>query len=310
MLAENKSGLTLGRVIRVSGQLCLVEIDDQINQYKIRGRLKTGQRTFNTPIVAGDMVDVKLQDNPEHGVIERVRNRKSHFTRAASGRKGLDQVILANIDKLLIVVSIKQPNFNSGFIDRAIVSAHSGRIKPIIIVNKIDLIDSETLKKVIKCYTELDYPVYCTSAKENIGIGDVINELKGLATAVVGQSGVGKSSLLNRVNPELGLRTNEIMVRHDRGRHTTTAIQLFPLDDGGYLADTPGIKQLQVSGIDRSSLFRYFSEMEPLSDECKFRDCSHLNEPGCAIIFAVKNGLISQNRYTSYVRIMEDLSNE
>ena len=310
MLPENRSDCFVGRVLRVSGQLCLVEINGKICQYKIRGRLKSGQRSFNSPVVAGDWVDVKINGKREEGVIEQVRQRKSHFTRAPSGKKSFDQVILANVDQLLIVVSIRQPQFKTGFLDRAIVSAHRGNIDPRIVINKIDLIDNESLKKETNLYKDLNYPVHYTSVKNNTGIDNIVDKLKGTVTAVVGQSGVGKSSLLNRIDPKLNLKTAEIMVQHDRGRHTTTASQLFPFDKDTYIADTPGVKQLQLSGIERNRLAFYFPEMRPLEGKCRFRDCSHLNEPDCAIILSLKNGLISKSRYSSFVRIMEDLSDE
>ena len=310
MLPENRSDCFVGRVLRVSGQLCLVEINGKICQYKIRGRLKSGLRSFNSPVVAGDWVDVKINGKREEGVIERVRQRKSHFTRAPSGRKSFDQVILANVDQLLIVVSIREPQFKPGFLDRAIVSAHRGKINPRIVINKSDLIDTESLKKETNLYKDLNYPVHYTSVKNNIGIDNIVDKLKGTVTAVVGQSGVGKSSLLNLIDPKLNLKTAEIMVQHDRGRHTTTAAQLFPFDKDSYIADTPGVKQLQLSGIERNQLAFYFPEMRSLVDKCRFRDCSHLNEPDCAIILSLKQALISESRYSSYVRIMEDLSNE
>ncbi|MEE3235191.1 MAG: ribosome small subunit-dependent GTPase A [Candidatus Latescibacterota bacterium] len=310
LLPENSSNSFVGRVLRVSGQLCLVEKDGKIFQYKLRGRLKAGHRLFKSPVVAGDWVDVKLSGGGEEGVIERVRPRMSHFTRASSGRKSYDQIILANVDQLLVVVSIRQPQFRPGFVDRAIVSAHCGKLNPRIIINKTDLIDPESLENETRIYRDLNYPVHYTSVKNKTGIDQIIDELKGLVTAVVGQSGVGKSSLLNCIDPKLNLKTAEIMAQHDRGRHTTTAVQLYRLDNGSYLADTPGVKHLQLSGIERNELAFYFSEMSPLAEKCKFRNCSHLNEPECAIIMGLKNGSISESRYSSYVGIMEDLSNE
>jgi len=310
LLQANRHSSSVGRVLRTSGQLCLVEINDEVHQCQIRGRLKAGNRLSNSPVVAGDWVDVQISGIGKDGVIEDVRPRKSHFTRAVLGRKSYNQVILANVDQLLIVVSIRQPRFKPGFVDRAIISALRGNLNPIIVVNKTDLIDHDILENETRLYQDLDYPVYFTSVKNKTGIDNIVNSLEGFVTAVVGQSGVGKSSLLNYVAPNLNLKTAEIMAQHDRGRHTTTAVQLFRYFSGSYLADTPGVKQLHLSGIESNQLAYYFSEMRDLTKNCKFRNCSHLNEPECAVILALQDGLISKSRYNSYVQIMEDLSNE
>ena len=310
MLQENRDRSSVGRVLRVSGQLCLVEINNEIHQCYIRGRLKAGNRLSNSPVVAGDWVEVQVNGIGKDGVIERVMPRKSNFTRALLGRKSYDQVILSNIDKLLIVVSIRQPRFKPGFVDRAIITALRGKLNPVIVINKIDLIDPAVLKSETRLYQDLDYPVHFISVKNKTGIDNITEGLRGFVTAVVGPSGVGKSSLLNYLAPNLDLKTAEIMAQHDRGRHTTTAVQLFRYVSGSYLADTPGFKQLHLSGIETGELAYYFSEMRDHAKNCKFRNCSHLNEPGCAIIMALNKGLVSKSRYSSYVQIMEDLSNE
>ena len=310
MLRENRHRESLGRVLRVSGQLCLVEINNEIQQCYVRGRLKAGSRLANSPVVAGDWVEVHVNEIGKDGVIERVLPRKSNFTRAILGRKNYDQIILSNVDKLLIVVSIRKPRFKPGFVDRAIISALRGKLNPIIVINKTDLIDPDILENETRVYQNLDYPIHFISVKNKTGIDDIIEGLQGFVTAVVGQSGVGKSSLLNYLAPNLDLKTAEIMVQHDRGRHTTTAVQLFRYVNGSYLADTPGVKQLHLSGIETNELAYYFSEMRDHAKNCKFRNCSHLNEPGCAVILALRNGLVSKSRYSSYVQIMEDLSNE
>jgi len=296
-----------GRVLRISGQQCLVEIDGKQYQCRLRGRLKAGARMSNSPVITGDWVEI---GDLEEGMIESVLPRRSNFTRAASGSRPYEQIVAVNIDQLVIVTSARQPNLRLGFIDRAIITALRGDINPIVVVNKIDLDHHGEIRPSVAQYTQLSYPVFFTSASTGAGMAEFVVQLKDKVTAFVGQSGVGKSSLLNWVEPGLGLKTREIMKRHDRGRHTTAAVQLYPLSQGGYVADTPGIKELHLCGVSPLNLVEYFAEMAPLVGDCYFRDCAHLSEPDCAVRAALAQGDISPYRYQSYVRIMEGLARE
>jgi ribosome biogenesis GTPase len=295
-----------GRVIRVSGQNILVEVDGLQHKCRMRGRLKAGARTTNSPVITGDWVEV-VNDVASGSMIESVFPRKSHFTRSASGSRNYEQIIAVNIDQLAVVTSARQPALRLGFIDRAIITALRGQIEPIIVVNKTDLDSDASIGHLVECYQSLNYSVFFTSATSGQGIDEFGRCLENKVTAFVGQSGVGKSSLLNCIEPGLGLKTREIMTRHDRGRHTTTAVQLFPLGRGGYVADTPGIKELQLCGVNRSDLVDYFAEMAPLAEGCYFRDCAHINEPDCAVLEALEQGSIPPTRYASYLHIMEGL---
>ncbi len=296
-----------GRVLRVSGQNCLVEVEGRRELCRMRGRLKEGARTSNSPVIAGDWVELARETNAPGLVIERVGERTSHFTRASAGAKPFEQIVAVNIQQLVVVVSAKQPALRPGFIDRAIVSALRGNLRPLIVVNKIDLDRSGTVRSQLAYYTELHYPVLFTSASSGEGLDAFSEVLLQRESAIVGQSGVGKSSLLNCVEPDLGLRTREIMAQHDRGRHTTTAVQLYPLSLGGYVADTPGIKELHLCGVERGELAGFFAEFKPLIEACRFRNCSHLSEPDCAVRDALASGTLSKLRYASYARIMESL---
>lgn len=293
--------------MRVSGQNCLVELSGNSVVCKMRGRLKGGRRESNSPIIAGDWVKVE-PDGAEEYIINKVEERHSHFTRTSSGSRAYEQIIAVNIEQLVIISSSRQPSFKAGFIDRAIVIALWGHLVPIIVINKADLGVSEQIMKAVAVYEQLGYQIIQTSAVNGQGISELKALLESSDSAIVGHSGVGKSTLLNAIDPQLSLRTQGIMLQHDRGRHTTTAVQLYPLERGGYVADTPGIKELQLCGIQRSDVASYFEDMLPHVDQCKFRDCSHLNEPECRVRIAVQEGLVAERRYESYARIMEGLN--
>ena len=297
----------IGRVIRVSGMQHLVEIGDDLWQCELRGRLKKGARTATTPVVVGDLVTVKPVKH-RIGVLEEVRPRKSKFSRLASGLRSCEQILAANLDQLVVVASLHSPPLRLGFVDRSMVMAIKGGLEPIVCFNKIDLDSMDESGGMAGVYRDLGYRVCCTSARTGEGMEEFKAVLKGRVSAVAGQSGVGKSSLLNRVDPRLSIKTHGLMQKHRRGRHTTTAVQLHRLQMGGYVADTPGIKEMGLWDVDRSSLVEYFVEMMPLASDCQFRNCSHLSEPGCAIRSAVGRGQISPTRYMGYQRIMESLS--
>ena len=298
-----------GRIIRVSGLQCLVEVERSHWQCEIRGRLKAGCRKTSSPVVAGDWVDV-LPTAERTGVIEAVHPRSSKFSRGASGGRPIEQILFVNMEQLVVVVAARQPRPQRGFIDRAIIMAIKGNLQPVVCVNKVDLVSEEAVGTLTAPYEALGYPIYRTSAVQGNGMDEFKEALINRSTAVVGQSGVGKSTLLNGLEPGLGLKTKEIMERHDRGRHTTTVVHLFKLQEGGYVADTPGVKELRLWGIKPAELETYYPELEPLRGQCQFGDCSHLHEPGCAVRAAVADGRIASARYEGYRRIFESLSSD
>ncbi len=295
-----------GRVIQVSGRGALVEAEEGQWQCQLRGRLKAGARAATSPVAAGDWVEVSPIASGM-GVVDRVHPRRSKISRLASGPRPFEQVLVANLDQLLVAVAARHPAPRAGFIDRAVAMAHRGGIQPILCINKIDLDEEDRSRELAEIYAALGYPVCRTSALTGEGVPQLEDLLRGRTSALVGQSGVGKSSLLNRVAPGLAIQTRELMKRHDRGRHTTAAARLYHLPQGGYLADTPGIKELQLWEIPRAELAGYFVEMAPLAGQCHFRDCLHLGEPGCAVRQAVERGQIAAGRYEGYRRIAESL---
>ena len=298
-----------GRIIRVSGLQCLVEVDDKLWQCEVRGRLKTGIRKTNSPVVAGDWVEIAATGDLT-GIIELVHPRRSQFSRGANGPRPFEQILSANIEQLIVVVSAREPSPRIGFIDRAIIMANKGNTEAVLCVNKVDLISPDELALMTDPYKALGYPIHYTNALDGEGMQEFKNAIRDRISLVVGQSGVGKSTMLNFIEPGLGLKTREIMKRHDRGRHTTTAVQLFKLQQGGYIADTPGIKELRLWGIKSTDLQSYYPELEPLLGHCQFADCSHLHEPGCAIREAVATGQIHLGRYDGYRRIFENLKED
>jgi len=293
-------------VIRASGRECLVETANGELRCRLRGRLTGAARRTTAPVVTGDLVEL-AQTEPGRGVIETVAPRRSTVSRVATGARPYQQVVAANIDRFYIVVSARQPALNPGFIDRALVVAISGGVEPVVCINKIDLDPAAACGEVAGLYRDLGYQVLPTSATTGVGMDALREQFRGRLSALVGQSGVGKSSILNCVEPGLQLATADLMTRHDRGRHTTAATQLHALTMGGYVADTPGVKQLRPWGLSREELVQCFVEMAPMANSCQFRDCSHLHEPGCTIREAVEAGRIHRRRYEGDCRMAEGI---
>jgi ribosome biogenesis GTPase len=296
-----------GRVLCVTGLQCLIEAEGRDWTCQLRGRLKRGRRQTSSPVVAGDWVEFSSDLEGSDGVVEQVHERRSKISRASVGGKTYEQIFAANVDQCIVVVSACQPALRPGFIDRAIVATLLGNAEPVICINKIDLAQGDLTEIVAELYRGLGYHVVMTSASTAAGTGALKELLVNKTSAFMGQSGVGKSSILNCIEPGLGIRTNELMAKHDRGRHTTTATQLHRLEGGIYVADTPGIKRLQPYGLEPSEVVDYFVEMSPLTDDCQYRDCLHLTEPRCAVRVACEMNQIDSLRYDSYRRFMEDL---
>ncbi len=295
-----------GRVVRVSGLQYLVEISGESWQCKLRGRLKEGVRRTTSPVIVGDWVEVSPLGT-RTGVIESIQPRYSQFSRAASGSRPYEQIVAVNLDQLIVVVAVHQPKLRLGFIDRVVVMGLKGGMQPVVCINKVDLDTEGKGQEIGQVYRDLGYTVLFTSACTGEGVTAFQKVLKDRVSGMIGQSGVGKSSLLNHLDPGLSIKTQQLMKQHDRGKHTTAAVQLYKLAEGGYVADTPGIKELNLWEVDREELVHYFVEMSPLVPFCQFRDCIHLHEPGCAIREGVKAGRIAPTRYAGYQHIMESL---
>jgi ribosome biogenesis GTPase len=289
-----------GRVVRIHGLYSIVEMDDgRTFRCGVRRLLKTLAIDGRNVVAVGDRVWIR-PGGADEGLIEKVEARRGTITRAYRHR---EHVIVANVDQLLIVSALAEPGLKLPLIDRYLISAEKGGVRPVIVLNKVDLVDLADYQWVVGLYTQLGYETIPTSAADGRGI-DRLKELLGRgATAFSGQSGVGKSSLLNAIEPGLNLRVREVSDWTFKGKHTTTNAELIRLGPGGYVVDTPGLRQFELWDVEPAEVEGYFVEFRPYIPLCKFPDCSHTHETGCAVKDAVHWGQIDGGRYASYLKI-------
>jgi len=296
------SETTTGIVIRYQSGFYSVKVADETIVCRLRGRLKRGPITGDI-VTIGDQVEISMQSDGT-GAIEGVGERKSALIRMAPTPRGLyQQVLIANPDQIIIIFACAEPDPNTRMLDRFLVICEKQELKPIIVINKTDLVKRREAKRVFSVYKKLGYKVIYTSAASGRGIKELRNELKEKISCFTGPSGVGKTSLLNRIKPELGLDVREVSQATSKGKHTTVVRELFPLDDAGYVADLPGIRALALWDIEPDEIDGYFPEIRSLVSECQFSNCTHQNEPGCAVLAALEKGKIDSYRYDSYLRM-------
>lgn len=272
----------------------------------LRGSIKRERRRTD-PAAVGDRVRATLStpdDDPPQGVIEEILPRRSTLSRRARGSSDSEQVILANADQLVAVFAIRDPEPHPRMIDRFLLLAEARGLDTVICANKVDLAEPGDVEEFFTPFMMAGYPVVPTSATTGAGIDELRTRLSGKISAFAGPSGVGKSSLLNHIIPDMELRTGEISSATGKGRHTTTWTTLFQLDQDTFVADTPGMRQLGLWGIDFENLDQLFPEFRPFLDTCYYADCRHLDEPDCAVIEAVEDGAIHPDRYESYRRLL------
>jgi ribosome biogenesis GTPase len=287
-----------GRVLRVHGLYSVVQTEDG-RQFRcaVRRLLKTLATDERSIVATGDRVWLRPAHGDE-GLIERVEPRHGLLKRASRGR---EHVLVANVDQVVIVVSLVEPELKPHLIDRYLASAEQGGIAAVVCLNKADLVDPAVYQPLIGLYSQLGIPALLTSAHSGYGIDELRRGLKDRATVFSGQSGVGKSSLLNAIQPGLGLRVREVSDVNQKGKHTTTTADLIRLDLGGWVVDTPGIRQFELWDILPEEVEGFFPEFRPLVPLCGYPDCTHTHEDRCAIKDAVLRRLVSQSRYTSYL---------
>lgn len=298
-----------GLVLKTTGSHYRVKMPNgDIVDCTIRGKLRLkGVKTTN-PVTVGDFVQVELSDR-NSGVITAVNDRKNYIIRKSTNLSRESHIIAANLDQAVLVVTIEFPETQLGFIDRYLVTAEAYSIPAVIVFNKVDLLNDagiDKLNQYISIYESIGYKCLIVSAQTGYNMSLFRDLIQGKTSLISGNSGVGKSTLVNTVEPNLNLRTNNISSAHLTGKHTTTFSEIFELSFGGYIIDTPGIKGFGLIDIEKNELYHFFPEIFKLSSECKYYNCTHIHEPGCAVVEAAKNGEISPSRYLNYLSIYED----
>lgn len=285
-------------------------------KFKKEYELKKDKLFYTDFIAVGDYVDFEMNKDGT-GVINKIEERKNYISRKLPKVRGasyrgerLEQVVAANIDKVVIVTSVHFPDFNNRVLDRFLITAESSHLSSIIVLNKIDLDETGEYKKWEEIYKRIGYKFFVTSIKSNIGLDLLKDEISGSKNLFWGHSGVGKSSLLNKMFPSLNLKIGEVSQFTSKGTHTTVTSRLIKVEENTFIIDTPGIREIDPYGIRKSDLGHYFIEFTDFINKCKFNTCTHNHEPGCAVADAVEQGLISEERYYSYLRMLDTVEDD
>lgn len=298
-----------GLVIKNTGSWYQVKTDDgQLVECKIKGNFRLKNIRSTNPIAVGDRVQIILNQEGT-AFINEIEDRKNYIVRRSSNLSKQSHILAANLDQCMLVVTVNYPQTSTIFIDRFLASAEAYRVPVKLIFNKIDAYDEDELRyldALINLYTQIGYPCFKISATQGDGIDEIKEQLKGQVTLFAGHSGVGKSTLINILLPQTKAKTAEISTYHNKGMHTTTFSTMFPVLGEGYIIDTPGIKGFGTFDMEEEEIGHYFLEIFKASDHCKYNNCTHQQEPGCAVRKAVEEHYISQSRYTSYLNMLTD----
>ncbi|WP_435357631.1 ribosome small subunit-dependent GTPase A [Emticicia sp. SJ17W-69] len=283
--------------------------EGHILQCRLKGKFKIKGLKVTNPIAVGDKVVYEIEDETHNtGIISDILPRENYIIRQSVHKSAHGHLLATNIDQAVLIATLTFPRTSLGFIDRFLVAAESFRIPTVLIFNKLDLLDNEQIvyqKELTELYESLNYPCLFTSAINGNGITEFYDILKGKVSLIAGHSGVGKSTLVNAIAPDLDLRTSKVSTFANKGVHTTTFAEMFEIDDETFIIDSPGIKELGLADIEKEEIGHYFPEILALMSECRFHNCMHLDEPNCAIKEAVMDGSIAQSRYFSYLSMME-----
>ena len=299
-----------GLVIKSTGSWYEVLTDEgKTINCRIKGKFRTLDIKTTNPVAVGDHVEIEPEPDLETGIIKALKPRKNYIIRKSVNLSKQAQIIAANLDQAFLIVTLASPRTSPGFIDRFLVTAEAYDIPAKLIFNKLDLFSDEgieILKEYQRIYETAGYECYSVSALKETNIDQIRDLLKDRVTLVSGHSRVGKSTLINALLPGTELKTAEISDWSDKGKHTTTFAEMFKLPFGGYLIDTPGIRELGIFDIEKQELGRLFPEIRKLMGDCRFHNCRHINEPGCAVLSALKEGRFEVSRYESYLSIYHD----
>lgn len=299
-----------GTVTKSTGSWYFVrEESGQMFKARIRGKFRLGNIQHTNPVAVGDTVDFEV-DKDGLAVITKIHERKNYIIRRSVNLSKKTHIIASNIDKAFLIATVNNPKTSFGFIDRFLVTCEAYHIPAVIVINKTDAYDSEQLKLVEEyksIYRKIGYDTIEISAHTGLNLDELKTKLKGITGLVAGHSGVGKSTLLNKLNPGLDLKTSEVSDFNQKGQHTTTFAEMYEWPFGGFCIDTPGIKEFGLVDMEKEEIQNYFPEIFQLKGECKFDNCLHINEPKCAVIKAVQDGEIAVSRYQNYVGFLEEI---
>lgn len=305
-----------GVIYKSTGSWYLVKSENGLfYRARIKGKMKIDSRiSSSNPIAVGDVVQMDLElGDEEQGMIHTVEERKNYIVRVSPHNKHQKHIVAANLDLAIVIATIQQPTTSLGFIDRFLVTAEAYHIPAVLVINKADLLDDigkEVLSRWQKIYQEIGYRVLVLSAFESDSLQPLKDLLQGKISLLSGHSGVGKSTLINQLIPDIDLRTDIVSEYSGKGQHTTTFAEMFDLPQGGAIIDTPGVKEFGLIDMEQDELALYFPEMQRLLSACKFSNCKHINEPFCAVKAAIEQDIVSAERYHSYLNIWESIAKE
>ena len=302
--------MPIGRVIKSTGSWYDVRNDaGEVVLCRLRGKIRLGGLRSTNPVAVGDLVNYEKERDKDTCVIDKILPRTNVIVRKSVNLSKESHIIASNVDQAILVATIAQPRTSTGFIDRFTVTAEAYHIPVVIVFNKCDIYDDEQnamAEQLMKVYNAIGYESFVISAKTGQNCDRLKAIMKDKMSMFSGHSGVGKSALVNRLDPNLNIRVGEISEVHEKGKHTTTFAQMYELGFGGYIIDTPGIKEFALYDMEKETLAQRFPEMRALMHECRFNNCTHLHEPNCAIKNAVEQGLIADWRYENYCNMMDD----